>query len=85
MARSLPPLVPSSVRNPCTMWAQKSTHRPTLGYGDTQHIEANIKSYEAPDDDHVHAGDVDGEPPPVHVPTHVHTTEENAPDKIINI
>ena len=34
---------------------------------------------ELPDDDDIHAGDVDGEPPPVHKPANIETAEKNAP------
>ena len=38
-----------------------------------------------PDDDDVHAGDVDGEPPPVHKPANIETAEKNAPARAKDI
>ena len=46
-------------------------------------IETDI--CELPDDDDVHAGDVDGEPPPVHKPANIETAEKNAPARAKDI
>ena len=35
-----------------------------------------------PDDDDIHAGDVDGETPPVHETTNIETAEKNTPAKV---
>ena len=63
------PLVPVPVRNPWTMWAQKSTQSPTLR---GQHMTHKTKTENMlqklsnilPYNDDVHAGDVDGQSPP---------------------
>ena len=36
------PFDPLPVRNPCTMWAQKSTQRPTLGGGGTHGVISRV-------------------------------------------